>query len=64
MFSRFPKSGTESLKPIPTMAEEVVEMIRWSPSTELANLHGAMDRLFEDFSVAPRPLATEVASAR
>lgn len=24
-------------------------MIRWSPSTELANLHGAMDRLFEDF---------------
>jgi HSP20 family protein len=24
-------------------------MIRWSPSTELANLHGAVDRLFEDF---------------
>ncbi|TME20657.1 MAG: Hsp20/alpha crystallin family protein [Chloroflexi bacterium] len=24
-------------------------MIRWSPGTELANLHGAMDRLFEDF---------------
>jgi HSP20 family protein len=24
-------------------------MIRWTPSTELANLHGAMDRLFEDF---------------
>ena len=24
-------------------------MIRWSPSTELANLHGAMDRLFQDF---------------
>lgn len=24
-------------------------MIRWSPSTELASLHGAMDRLFEDF---------------
>src|SRR5437764_1577708 len=24
-------------------------MIRWSPSTELANLHGAMDRLFDDF---------------
>jgi HSP20 family protein len=28
---------------------EVVQMIRWSPNTELANLHGAMDRLFEDF---------------
>jgi len=24
-------------------------MIRWSPGTELANLHGAMDRLYEDF---------------
>ena len=24
-------------------------MIRWSSGTELANLHGAMDRLFEDF---------------
>ena len=24
-------------------------MIRWSPSAELANLHSAMDRLFEDF---------------
>jgi len=24
-------------------------MIRWSPSTELANLHGAMDKLFDDF---------------
>ena len=24
-------------------------MIRWSPNTELASLHGAMDRLFEDF---------------
>lgn len=24
-------------------------MIRWNPTTELANLHGAMDRLFEDF---------------
>lgn len=24
-------------------------MIRWSPSTELASLHGAMDRLIEDF---------------
>lgn len=24
-------------------------MIRWSPATELANLHGAMDRLFDDF---------------
>ena len=24
-------------------------MIRWSPNAELANLHGAMDRLFEDF---------------
>lgn len=24
-------------------------MIRWSPMTELASLHNAMDRLFEDF---------------
>ncbi len=24
-------------------------MIRWSPSSELANLHSSMDRLFEDF---------------
>ena len=24
-------------------------MIRWNPGTELANLHGQMDRLFEDF---------------
>lgn len=24
-------------------------MIRWSPSTELANLHSAMDHLFDDF---------------
>lgn len=24
-------------------------MIRWSPSTELASLHSAMDRVFEDF---------------
>ena len=24
-------------------------MIRWSPGTELASLHGAMDRLYEDF---------------
>ena len=24
-------------------------MIRWSPNTELANLHSAMDRLFQDF---------------
>jgi len=24
-------------------------VIRWSPSTELANLHGTMDRLFQDF---------------
>ena len=24
-------------------------MIRWSPGTELANLHSQMDRLFEDF---------------
>lgn len=24
-------------------------MIRWSPATELANLHSSMDRLFEDF---------------
>jgi HSP20 family protein len=24
-------------------------MIRWSPGTELANLHGQMDRLFEGF---------------
>jgi HSP20 family protein len=24
-------------------------VIRWSPSTELAGLHSAMDRLFEDF---------------
>lgn len=24
-------------------------MIRWSPTTELLNLHGAMDRVFEDF---------------
>jgi HSP20 family protein len=28
-------------------------MIRWNPSTELANLHGAMDRLFEDFFGGP-----------
>lgn len=28
-------------------------MIRWSPATELANLHGAMDRLFEDFFSPP-----------
>src|SRR4051794_4294057 len=24
-------------------------MIRWSPSTELADMHGTMDRLFGDF---------------
>jgi HSP20 family protein len=30
-------------------------MIRWSPSTELANLHTTVDRLFEDFfATAPR----------
>ena len=28
-------------------------MIRWSPGTELANLHGAMDRLFDDFFSPP-----------
>lgn len=28
-------------------------MIRWSPTTELANLHGAMDRLFDDFFSPP-----------
>jgi HSP20 family protein len=31
------------------MPEEVDQMIRWSPNTELASLHSAMDRLFEDF---------------
>jgi HSP20 family protein len=34
---------------LPQIAEEVVQMIRWSPSAELANLHSQMDRLFEDF---------------
>ena len=24
-------------------------MMRWNPNSELANLHGAMDRLFDDF---------------
>jgi HSP20 family protein len=32
-------------------------VIRWSPSTELANLHGAMDRLFEDFFGGSAPPA-------
>jgi HSP20 family protein len=27
----------------------VLQVIRWSPNTELANLHSAMDRLFQDF---------------
>src|SRR5947209_7789081 len=36
-------------------------MIRWSPSSELANLHGAMDRLFEDFFA---PTATGNGSQR
>lgn len=30
-------------------------MIRWNPSNELASLHGAMDRLFEDFFGGPAP---------
>ena len=42
-------------------------MIRWSPGTELANLHSSMDRLFEDFfggsvnggnGIQPRTLPT------
>jgi HSP20 family protein len=30
-------------------------VIRWTPSTELANLHSAMDRLFDDFFGATPP---------
>lgn len=30
-------------------------MIRWSPNTELASLHNAMDRLFDDFFGPSKP---------
>src|SRR5437868_14298951 len=47
MFSPSTWPGIES-SDVPHKAEEVVQMIRWSPSAELANVHSAMDRLFED----------------
>jgi len=45
--------GTNRLESHSQFLNGGVEMIRWSPGTELANLHGSMDRLFDDFFGSP-----------